>query len=311
MATSKTGSKASTVKKSPVKKAMTSAAKTKTTVKTVATAKTKSNIFKKANGEINFPAIIIAEIIGTFILTLVAVLALQETAYLYVGLTVVVLVLSVGVVSGAHLNPAVTFGLWAARKLRSVLLPVYWVAQFVGAILAMLVLGLFSGSGYVLDFSHFTNFSWGITGVELLGTAVFLFGLMAAVTNDKLTQASKAFGIGLALSVGLLVSATALTTVHEGKYAAYQASQQAPAAGDDAEAPVIPAELYVKGATLNPAVALAATERTESQLSGYGATTEEAKYSRLGLEVIVGTLIGAAIGTNLYLLLAYAHRQGK
>ena len=46
-----------------------------------------------------------------------------------------------------------------------------------------------------------------------------------------------------------------------------------------------------------------------SEISGYEADANEARYSRLGLEVIVGTLVGAALGTNLYLLLAYVNRQ--
>lgn len=310
MATKKAGTKASTAKKTTAKKS-TKPTAAKTTVKTVKAETTtpKPTVFKKSTGEPNYPAIIIAEVIGTFILTLVALLVLQESAPLYVALTVAILVLSIGAVSGAHMNPAVTFGLWASRKLKAALIPIYWVAQFVGAIIAILVLGLFSGSGYALDFGHFTTMNWGVAGVELLGTAVFLFGFMAVITTEKISQVSKAFGIGLALMAGLLVSGTALNTLQEAKYAEYQTQQQAPAEEGE-EAPAIPAELYIKGATLNPAVALASTERTESQLSGYGSSTEEDKYSRLGLEVILGTLIGAALGANLYLLLAYAHRQG-
>jgi len=39
------------------------------------------------------------------------------------------------------------------------------------------------------------------------------------------------------------------------------------------------------------------------------AANTEARHSRLGLEVILGTLIGAALGANLYVLLAYVQRQ--
>lgn len=295
MATSKSGS----TKKAAAKKSSSRTTETKTTVKAAAS-EPKPSVFKKASGEPNYPAIIVAEVIGTFVLTLVALLTLQQFAALYVGLTVAVLVLAVGAVSGAHLNPAVTFGLWAARRLKTSLVPVYWIAQFVGAILAVLVLGLFSGNGYALNFENFATINWGIVSVEILGTAVFLFGLIAAVSNDKLSQVGKAFGVGLALTVGILVSGSVFSTLQSG----VDTSKV-----DINKSETIPREYLVKGATLNPAVALASTENTASQLSGYGATEEEEKYSRLGLEVIFGTLIGAALGTNLYLLLAYVNRQ--
>jgi aquaporin Z len=298
MATSKSGSKASTAKKSTTKKKTTTASTTKVTTKTAAAAKLP--VFKKQSGEPNYPAIIIAEVIGTFILTLVALLTLQGMAALYVGITLAVLVLAVGAVSGAHLNPAVSFGLWSARKLKTPLLPVYWVAQFVGAILAILMLGAFNGSGYPLDFSHCSTIHWGVLFAELLGTAVFLFGLMAAISNEKLSQTGKAFGVGLALTIGILVSGSAFASLQSG----VDTSKV-----DVSDASTIPRVYSVKGATLNPAVALATTENTPSQLSGYPAAGEEAQHSRLGLEVILGTLIGAAIGANLYLLVAYAQRQ--
>ena len=296
MATSKSGS----TKKTAAKKPSSRTTATKVTTVKAATAPSKPSVFKKASGEPNYPAIIIAEVIGTFVLTLVALLTLQQFAALYVGLTVVVLVLAVGAVSGAHLNPAVTFGLWAARRLKTVLVPVYWIAQFVGAILAVLVLNSVSNNGYALDFGNFTSLNWSVTAVEIIGTAVFLFGLIAAVSNDKLSQAGKAFGIGLALTVGILVSGSVFSTLQ---------SSVDTSDVDISKSETIPREYLVKGATLNPAVALASTENTPSQLSGYGATEEEDKFSRLGLEVIIGTLVGAALGTNLYLLLAYVNRQ--
>ncbi len=307
MATSKSGSKASVAKKTATKKPTRNTTTTKVTTKT-APASAKRSVFKKTSGEPNYPAIIIAEVIGTFILTMVALLTLQETAALYVGLTLAVVVLAIGAVSGSHINPAVTFGLWAARKLKTALLPVYWIAQFVGAILAILLLGAINGVGYPLDFSHFTTIHWGVLIAELVGTAIFLFGLMAAISSDKLSQTGKAFGVGLSLTIGILVSTTALTTLQSAQAAEYQ--KQYMAQTESAEEIKIPAELYVKGTTLNPAIALAATEKTEDELlQGAAADNTEARHSRLGLEVLIGTLIGAAVGANLYLLLAYISRQ--
>ena len=314
MATSKSGAKAkSTAAKKTTAKKSTQAktSVTKVSAKTAAApVAVKKSLFKKSTGEPNFPAIIIAEVLGTFTLTAVALLTLQDIGALYVGLTLALAVLVIGGVSGAHINPAVTFGLWSARKLKLSLVPVYWVAQFVGAILAVLMLGMVNGSGYPLDFSHFATISWGVLVAELVGTAVFLFGLVAVVSNDRLQNLGKAFGIGLSLTIGLLVAGGALSTLQSAKYADYQSQQsQQLSTGSTAEAPAIPSELYIKGVTLNPAVALAATEHTESQLSQMAASDDEPHYSRLGLETILGTLAGAALGANLFLLLAYVNRQ--
>jgi len=88
--------------------------------------------------------------VGTFILvhagTTVAVLAtlgvpVIGTAFdslavpLAFGLTLAALVAALGHVSGAHLNPAVTLGLAATRKFPWDHVPVYLLAQLLGAIL--------------------------------------------------------------------------------------------------------------------------------------------------------------------------------
>src|SRR4051812_6219345 len=52
------------------------------------------------------------------------------------GLIVMTMIYAVGDVSGAHLNPAVTFGFWLARRLPGRLIPGYVTAQFVGALAA-------------------------------------------------------------------------------------------------------------------------------------------------------------------------------
>src|SRR5213078_3228315 len=58
------------------------------------------------------------------------------------GLTVLTMAFAIGHVSGCHLNPAVSIGLWAGKRFPPRELVPYMVAQVVGAILGAAVLYL-------------------------------------------------------------------------------------------------------------------------------------------------------------------------
>lgn len=312
MATKKS---ATTVKKrTTTKKPAARAAKTTTKVTTVRRAAAPvrtEGVQQTTNAQSIFNLsllnLVIAEIVGTFILTLVALATAQMVVPLFVGLTLVVLVLAIGTASGSHVNPAVTFGLWAARKVKSVLVPFYWLAQMLGAFLAVVVLNGIAGKAPAFAFDHFGTFSWPIFWLELVGTAVFLFGLTAVVKRHRLSNTARAIGIGLALFVAIVVSGTLYGNIRTVAVKNYQDSAQK----NPTKEPEIPHEIYVSGATLNPAVALAATETTKAELqsSQAGGASEDKRYSRLGWEVILATLIGAALGSNLALLISHRFEE--
>lgn len=305
MATRKT---AASNKKTPTKSAAT-AKKTTTNVKTVSVGSSRSRILQ-GDWTNNLANIMIAEIVGTFILVIVALLAVQLVAPLYVGLTLAVVFLGISAVSGSHINPAVTFGLWSMRKLKTVLVPFYWIAQFIGAIGAVVVMNLVSGTKLNLSLGHFTSMDWSIFTVEMIGAAVFLFGLTAVLVRDEIKPSGKALGAGLSLMIGLVVA----TSLFAGITA--NVDQSGIKSNTDSKTGAvsysnIPHAMSVGGATLNPAVALAATEKTTSELTTGQATKDETRHSRLSLEVILGTLVGAAVGGNLYLLLNGAGLRRK
>lgn len=313
MATNKTTKKVAAAKSTPKKAAATT---TKTTVTRTVSASATTN---KARLDTSLPSnlinIILAEAIGTFVLTLVAVGA---TSYFmlpfYVGLTLVIMVLGIGAISGSHINPAVTFGLWSMRKLKTVLVPFYWAAQFLGAMAAVVLLGALSGGAFAIHFNHFMEFSWGIFALELIGTAIFIFGLAAVINRNDVKQTGKALGIGLSLAIGLVATGSLLSYVQSSAVTKYQEEQAKVEQSGDATQQegerTYPREVYIGGATLNPAVAMAVTEKTDGQLQGNPTVQKDEKaYTRLSLEVILATLIGAAIGGNLFLLVNYRTRQ--
>lgn len=58
------------------------------------------------------------------------------------GLTIAVIVSVIGHVSGGHINPAVTAGLWITGQIETIKAGTYWVAQLLGAAVAALALQL-------------------------------------------------------------------------------------------------------------------------------------------------------------------------
>lgn len=310
MATKKTS------KKAPVKAAekKTAAAKTetKTTVKYVVTESTAKSKRVKLDSKLpdNLINAVIAEVIGTFILTLAALFASDILSSMYVGFALMFIVAIIGNISGAHVNPAVTFGLWTMRKLKTVLVPFYWGAQFLGAMAAIVLVGSLTNGGFALSFDQFTAFSWSIFAMELVGTAVFVFGVAAVLQRKEIKAAGQAFGIGLALMIGLVVSGSLASYIKSTALA----KNQKDTAQTEKNGRTYPREVYISftGATLNPAVSLAVTEKTDSQLHGSNSLLPaegEKSYSRFSLEVIAATLIGAALGGNLFLLVNYRNKD--
>src|SRR5690349_1037955 len=90
----------------------------------------------------------LAEGIGTFVLVFAgcgsAVLAGDKIGNVGValafGLSLLAMVYAIGPVSGCHLNPAVTLGMWLAAKLQSRHVAGYVISQLVGALVATTLL---------------------------------------------------------------------------------------------------------------------------------------------------------------------------
>lgn len=242
------------------------------------------------------PQALVAEAVGTFGLALAALSAPADQPLL-VGLSLTVLLIGMMSISGGHFNPAVTFGLWAANKLEFVKMPFYWLAQFIGALGAFMVIGAYNGNGSSLDMSSFALWDWRVFWVEIIGTALFLFGLIATLKNVT-GVAGRAAGIGLSLVAGLVIGGGLLT--------ANATREQTSVQGGESTS--VSQTFAAQGAALNPAIALAQTERDvtsiNNSISGKSASTDKQKTpSHFTGSVVLGALLGAAIGTNLYLLL--------
>lgn len=171
---------------------------------------------------------IIAEMIGTFWLVLggcgSAILAatFPEVGFglvgvaLAFGLTVVAMGYAIGHVSGCHLNPAVTIGLWAGGRFDSSDVLGYVVAQVLGAIFAGLVLyliaigkeGALLGGFASNGFNELSPGLYSLTAVivaEVVMSAIFLFVIMG-VTDHRAPEGIAPIAIGMCLTVIHLVT---------------------------------------------------------------------------------------------------------
>lgn len=122
----------------------------------------------------------IAEALGTLALTLVVGLSLSGTfpvsTPVLAGLTLLLFAYSIGHLSGAHLNPAVTIGAWSIQKIKTDDAIGYLIAQFLGAALAMaILLGTVGMPGLTI------SNGWMVGLAEAVGMFFFAFGIAAIV----------------------------------------------------------------------------------------------------------------------------------
>lgn len=272
----------------------------------------------------NIMQIVLAEFVGTFLLTALALTSVlfSGLAPILLGLGLVVIALTVIAVSGSHLNPAVTFGLWTMGRLKPIMIPFYWGAQFLGAIAAFLLMTVF-GANSGLSLGATFQFSPTIFLLEVVGMTIFMFGIAASVSQDRLPRLAKATGIGLSLLLAVTITMSLIITNNGEVSSKIVASSQVSEGQDTKDLIVVknvadvPRVLQINGAVMNPAIALVTTEKSKDEIAPqFGVQTdtnvttgEKAKDSHFTMETLFGALLGAAIGGNLYRLISGNRRE--
>jgi aquaporin Z len=162
-----------------------------------------------------------AEFIGTTVLMLIgpgsAIIALGTignygVAFAF-GLALLAMVYTIGHVSGCHINPAVTLGFLATRKLALSDAIMYWIAQLAGGLFGGFIIwiivergdldqtGVFAANGWGADIG--SAFGLGSTAlVEIVFTALFVFVVLSTTT------------FGYATGFGGLAAGLALAMIH-------------------------------------------------------------------------------------------------
>ncbi|KAF8701033.1 hypothetical protein HU200_033928 [Digitaria exilis] len=130
------------------------------------------------------------------------------------GATIFILVYCTGGVSGGHINPAVTFGLFVGRKLSLVRTVLYIIAQCLGAICgAGIVRGLY-GSVYdtLQGGTNSVDHVGSALGAEILGTFVLVYTVFSA-TDPKRTARDSFIPVLVPLPIGFAVFVVHLATI--------------------------------------------------------------------------------------------------
>lgn len=161
-----------------------------------------------------------AEALGTFTLTLFgcgsaaiagATLGTLGIALAF-GFSIIAMAFVIGNVSGCHINPAVSLGLFLDKRLSGTDLAGYWVAQFIGgivaaavlaAIISMCDLGGVLATGLGCDgFGDASAVGISVVGaiiVEIILTCIFVLSVLGS-TSDERTAPYAGIIIGITLA---------------------------------------------------------------------------------------------------------------
>lgn len=170
---------------------------------------------------------LLAELIGTFVLTLMgcgaavfAGIGLGTTGFgvstlgvaFAFGLAVIGMAYTIGNISGCHINPAISFGVWASGRMSGKEAGLYMIFQVIGAILASCVIWILVHSGSEGAISHIFNDTT-TTGAnsytdgnvlpafiaEFVFTFIFVLVVLGATDDKKGAGAFAGLAIGLTL----------------------------------------------------------------------------------------------------------------
>lgn len=162
----------------------------------------------------------IAEFIGTFALVFIGVGAITGNFYnggqtglvgiaLAHGLTIACMVTATLATSGGHLNPAVTIGLFTAKKINGINTVSYVIAQCLGAIVATFVIQLCYPTEARYLASRGTpslaqGINWGMGLITEIILTFFLVFVVYATAVDKRAPKMGGLFIGLTVTFDIL-----------------------------------------------------------------------------------------------------------
>jgi aquaporin Z len=144
---------------------------------------------------------LVTELVGTFLFLSVIALsgATGSLAPLAIGSALMAMVYMGGHISGAHYNPAVSFGVFLRRKMGAIDMLAYWAAQLVGAVLAFAFGYLVSGHSPGIHPGPKVDVFQALA-VEILFTAALVL-VVLNVAMTKATQGNSFYGLAIGFTI--------------------------------------------------------------------------------------------------------------
>lgn len=112
------------------------------------------------------------------------------------GLVVAVMVYTIGHISGAHINPAVTAGMALARRFPLSEAPLYWGSQLLGGATASLTLRGLLGNVGDMGATLPGGSAWQSFGLEIVLTFLLMTVVMAVATDSRAIRQGAPIAIG-------------------------------------------------------------------------------------------------------------------
>lgn len=153
---------------------------------------------------------VVAEFIGTGVLVMIALILGQTTAVSYfiatsVAVAAAAVYMMFNLVSGAHFNPGITFGMWTARRIATLRAVTYIAAQLLGGVVAWQLYQYLTNHTLTARTATFSTPVW---LAEVVGTGVLAMAY-AAVAKRRDDGLYSGFVIGAAYFAGIVIAATA------------------------------------------------------------------------------------------------------
>ncbi len=156
----------------------------------------------------------VAEFIGTLTLVLfgcgAAVLGGEHVGQLGIalafGFAIVAMAYGIGAISGCHVNPAVSLGAFIAGRMSARDMVVYWIAQFLGALVGAGILAAIAGMAGGLGQNGWgAGYNGGFSMQAALIFEVVMTALFVIVILGSTSSAAPAGFAGLAIGITLAV----------------------------------------------------------------------------------------------------------
>lgn len=156
---------------------------------------------------------LIGEVIGTMLFVMLMLALGAQPLYLLFAATCIYVAV-VGL-SGANLNPIVTVGMMASRRMSAIRGVLYMLAQLLGGWVALIIINAFRlGSGTSLPLPEMTEISgesfWAVALVELMGAIIIAFCYARATRYTRKNPLTFALtvtsGITLAVILALVIA---------------------------------------------------------------------------------------------------------